>query len=215
MNDWRRGLLAGYSLLLVGFSVLMIVLAWNEGRQLDIDLGGFRLVSFIDTGGANRVLFTGLMFFIAWFALITFVVALVADRPRYRDTLVVRMADGKVTLTADMVATMIREEVERLPSVRQAFVAVRFNHDRVEPDITLVLEPGSRVDHTVNAVQITTRETLGDRFGISVLPAGISLASGVRPGDERPYAPPPPPLAVRRLVRPNDGNLEFPVDDGV
>jgi hypothetical protein len=215
MNDWRRALLAGYSVLLVGFAVLMIVLAWNDGRQLDIDLGGFRLVSFIDTGGADRILFTGLMFFIAWFALITLVVALVADRPRYRDRLVVRMADGNITLTADMVATMIREEVERLPAVRQAFVAVRFNHDQVEPDITLVLEPGSRVDHAVNAVQITARETLADRFGLSVAPAGISLASGSRPGDERPYAPPPPPLAVRRIVRPNDGNLEFPVDDGV
>lgn len=214
MNDWRRGILAGYSILFAGLAVLLIVLAWNDGRQLDIDLGGFQLVSFIESGGADRILFTGLMFFVAWFALITLVIAVIPERPRYRDHLVVHTPGGDVTLTAEMVATIIREEVERLPGVRQAHAAVRFVGDAVEPDITLTLEPGTGVPHAVNAAQITARHALEDRFGVKVLPAGISLATGAPLIGDSPYAPPPPPLAVRRIVRPNDGNLEFPADDG-
>jgi len=215
MNDWRRSLLAVYSLLIVGFAALLVVLAWNDGKQLDIDLGGFRLVSFIDADGADRILFTGLMFFIAWFALMSFVIALLPDRPRYSDRLVVRMGDGEMTLTAPMVATIIREEVERLPLARQALATVRFTKDAVEPDITVVVAPGAAVSHVVNAVQITARQTLEDRFGVKVLQPGVSIASAAPGSDDVPYAPPPPPLAVRRVVRPNDGNLEFPVDDGV
>jgi hypothetical protein len=216
VNEWRRGLLAFYSALVVGLAALLIVLAWNDQQQLDIDLGGFRLVSFIETGGADRILFTGLMFFIAWFGLISLALALVPDRQRYREYLVVDTPGGKMTITAAMVSTVLREELERLPGVLQAAPAVRFTKDAVEPDITLTLGPGTNVIHAVNAVQLTAEQTLRERFGVNMLPAGISLAPlSNEQAAGQTFAPPPPPLAVRRVVRPNDGNLEFPVDDSV
>jgi hypothetical protein len=217
MNDWRRALLAFYSIVMVALAVLLIVLAWDDSRQLDINLDEFRLVAFIDAEGASRILFTGLMFMFAWFALITLAMALVPDRQRYRDHMVVDTAAGEMTITADMVSSVIREEVERLPGVMQAFPNVRFTKDSVEPDITLVLEPGTNVTNSVNAVAITAERAVNDRFGVRMTQPGISLAA---PSQEQvvgapSFSPPPPPLAVRRVVRPNDGNLEFPGDDGV
>ena len=215
MNDWRRGLLAVYSALFVGLAALLIVLAWNDQQQLDLDLSGFRLVSFIETSGAERLLFTGLMFFVAWFALITLAIALVPDRQRYRETLTVQTPGGSLTLTPEMVATVLRDELERLPSVLQAHPSVRVTKDAVEPDLTIVLADGTNVPNAVNAVQVTAGETLRERFGVRMLQAGVSIAPPPGGGGASRFAPPPPPIAVRRIVRPNDGNLEFPADDSV
>jgi hypothetical protein len=214
MDDWRRALLAFYSLLFAGLAALLIVLAWDGDSQLDLDLSGFRLVSFIETSGADRLLFTGLMFFIAWFALITLAMAVFREKPRYRDELVVSGPEGTVTLTRDAVSAVLREEIEMLPVVREAFPAVRFTKDAVETDITLVLEPGANLSHAVNAVTLTAGRTISERFGARLLPPGISVASGRGEAGSTAFTPPPPPMAVRRIVRPNDGQLEFPVDDG-
>ncbi len=220
MNTWRRALLAGYSLLLVIFCALLAVLAWNQSRQLDLDSSGFRLTAGITAGDAEKVLFTLLLAMVSLFAVATFAIAVTPEEKR-RTTLRLRHADGsQIDLAAPAIAAIIKREVELLPDVREASPAVAFVGERLTTDLSLLLRPGANLEAVGGAVTHTYAAALKEAFGITRaaepvirVSFDVRVGDGTQPPTPAGFEAPPMPRTYRQLVRPNDGNLEFPYED--
>jgi hypothetical protein len=223
MKDLQRGLLVFYSLLLIGACVLCATLVWDQTRQLDIDLGAFRITAGITSGDTERLLFTLMLICIGFFAALSMAIAVI-PMERYRPTLRIRQPNGAdVEVAPPAMEAVLRDELERLPDVRQAYPVVRFTRDEVEAHLTVFLEPYATISHVAHAVQHTAEETLRERFHVTRLRRpGIHISYEVaEPGHDpmgrvKPqvaFDPPPAPLPVRHMMRPNDGHLEFPADD--
>lgn len=168
MNGLRRGLLGFYSSLLMAGAVGLTVLAWNSDKQLDLSAGSFNLVAHIDANDTAKWGFTALMAAVALLGLMTFLVAAVtpATGEASRGTVRVRQPEGAtVEITAAALERMLRENVERLPDVRQASARVAMRREAVESAVTAVAEPGASVAHVTNAVSNTVTATLQEQLG--------------------------------------------------
>lgn len=169
MNALRRIVLAVYSLLLVAACAGLGLLAWNQDKQLDIDLENFRLTAAIVSGDTEKWLFTAFLACIGLFGILTFLLAFMRTQSRGRGgTLRLRQADGgTVEVTADALEALIRDELERLPEIREADPEVRLVKDAVSTDITTVIEPNVSIAHVTNLVAVTTASTLREQVGVT------------------------------------------------
>jgi|GEM_PF-3417377 len=216
MNALRRIVLAVYSVLLVAACLGLALLAWNQDKQLDIDLENFRLTAAITSGDTEKWLFTAFLVCVGLFGVLTLVLAFLRDRAGSgRGTLRLRQADGgTVEVTAGALEALIRDELERLPEIRQADPEVRVVKDAVSTDITTVIEPNVSIAHVTNLVAVTTASTLREQVGVTnvrrpnvrilydeaaarpVAPrsrAARPIYAGKGPGHE-PWPAPPPDL---------------------
>jgi len=170
MRLLRRVLLAVYSVLFVAACVGLAVLAWNQDRQLDISPDDFRFVAFISADDPAKWLFTLLMAALALFGLLTFIAALTPDRARgSRGKLRMRQAEGgTVEVTSGAIEGMLRDELERLPEIRQADPHVRLGRGgSVDTDVSAVIEPSASIAHVTNLVAVTTASTLREQVGVT------------------------------------------------
>lgn len=215
MKAARQVALAIYSLCLVAFAALLIVLAWDDQTQLDIDLGGFRLVSFVDAGSLERWLFTGLMVLVAWLGILTLVLAVVRQGRPVRDRIMVTRPDGvRLEVTAAAAAGAVRSEVEMLPDVAGADAAAYFMDDAAHIAVDLTPQPWARLEHVPAAVNAAATRVLGERFNI---PLGAPVDLRIQPAEGAAgYVRDRQPLPPRHPedVPPPPRNLRFPADDG-
>ena len=221
MNTWRRSLLAGYSLLTVALLGVLAALAWNQSRQLDIDLGGFRMTAGVLAGDAEKILFTLLAGMLALFALATFAIAVAPDEQRKARRLRTRDANGLVVeLEAGTLESVVNRELARLPDVRGVTSTVAFVGPVVETEIAVDVGSGANLKALTGAVHHTYAAALQEAFGLRNLPPPTILVGEPGPSEDPGGAPlrapvfdaPPMPKSYRQLARPNDGNLEFPYD---
>lgn len=200
MNDLRRTLLAGYSALLVLACAGLAALAWDQAHQLDIDLGGFRMVAGVSSGTAEKWIFTLLLACVALFGLLTFFIALVGG-PRRHDIAVVRQADGsELQVTSEAAARIAKDAVDRLPDVRRSRVAVRFVRDRADVQVTAGLHPLARPEHMAGAIAHTIGVALEEQFGLQLANQPVVRIAFDAPHEPLPGMPPPP--EPRTLVLP-------------
>lgn len=214
MNTARQVTLAAYSLLLVAFCALLIVLAWDDSTQLDIDLGGFRLVSFVDAGSVERWLFTGLMVLVAWLGILTLVLAVVRPGRPIRDRIMVTQPDGvRLEVTAAAAAAAVREEVSMLPDVAVAAASTHFIDDAAHVAVELTPQPWARLEHVPAAVNAAATRVLRERFNLTLAePVDLRMqppdgSSGY--ARERQPLPPRHPEDIPAPTR----SLRFPADD--
>lgn len=215
MNTARQVALVLYSVLLVAFAALLIVLAWDDQTQLDIDLGGFRLVSFIDAGSLERWLFTGLMVLVAWLGILTLVLAVVRGGRPVRDRIMVTQPGGvRLEVTAAAAADAVRSEVALLPDVAAASAAAYFSGDAAHIAVEITPHPWARLDHVPVAVNAAASRALRERFNLSLgEPVDLRVHA---PEGGAAYAPDRRPLPARHPedVPPPPKTLRFPADDG-
>lgn len=209
MTTARRAALAIYSLALIAFCALLVVLAWEDRKQLDLDLGGFRLVAFVDAGTTERWLFTGLMFLVAWLGVLTFLIAVIRPAKRIRDRIMVTQVDGtRLEVTAAGVAGAIREEVSLLPDVAAAEAAAHFVDDAAHVAVDVTPRPWARPELVPAAVNAAAIRTLRDRFNLAMAsPVDLRIrpvdGAGAFVRERDPLPPrhpedtPPPPRSLR------------------
>lgn len=209
MSIARRASLAVYSLALIAFCALLVVLAWEDNKQLDLDLGGFRFVAFVDAGTTERWLFTGLMFLVAWLGVLTLLIAAVRPGKRIRDRIMVTQVDGtRLEVTAAGVSGAIREEVSLLPDIVAAEAAAHFVDDAAHIAVDVTPQPWARQELVPAAVNATAMRTLRDRFNVALAsPVDLRIrpvdgaAAFVRERDplppRHPEDTPPPPRSLR------------------
>lgn len=201
MNDVRRGLLVLYGLLLVVACVAVIGLVWDEGRQFDIDLTNFRAVAFVDVTGGARLAFTVFMGLLASLGLLTVMIALIPSGggARARALHVTGPGGERVEITASALEMNLRNEVEGLPDVVQAWPRVRFGGKAVHTDIAVSIQPGANIAYVSGAAAHTATAMLKDlaaplavhRPTITITPA--APVHEPEPAEERPGQPPMPP----------------------
>lgn len=220
MTTLQRWLLAFYSSMLIAVCAALALLAWDQERQLDVDLRGFRFVSSITSGESEKGAFILLLWVVAMFAVITMLVAVFpAGKPR-RGIFRLRQANGTVVeVSAESLESLLEDELERLPDVRQVWASVSMVSGVIQPDVTVVIEPSAHVAHVSAAVVHHTVETLKERVGLTyVNRPGIQVsyeefagrpAVTQRPGplatDRLPPPPPPPPPPAPAYAGPTIG----------
>ena len=223
MNGLRRLLLAAYSLLFAAVCVGLGALAWNQDEQLDINPGEFRFVAFISSGDTEKWAFTALMGCLVLFALLTFMVAVSRGSDPRKGTLRLRQSDGgTVEVTTASVEALLRDELESIPEIRQAYPRVRANGNAVDVDVAAVIEPSASISHVTSVVSQTSASTLREQVGITNLRRPnirirydeVNARPGRGPARARPEAgapvmpprevaesepwPPPPPEVLAR-----------------
>lgn len=171
MNGLRRVLLALYSLLFVAACGGLVVLAWNQDQQLDLNPGGFRLVASISADNAEKWIFTLLMACLVMFGLLTFLLSVspASSGGRRGGTLRMKQADGgSVEVTSDAIESLLRDELEHLPEIRQADPRVKLaGGGAVDTAITAVIEPSASIAHVTNLIAVTTTTTLREQVGVT------------------------------------------------
>lgn len=225
MNGLRRVLLAGYSVTFVAACGGLIVLAWNQDQQLDLNTSGFRLVSSISADNAEKWIFTLLMLCLALFGVLTFLLAVSpASAEGRKGTLRMKQADGgSVEVTADAIESLLRDELEHLPEIRQADPRVKLAGGAVETSITAVIEPSASIAHVTNLIAVTTGTTLREQVGVTnVRRPAVRIQydeMSARPVSTRsrapryPTVPGPAPLATEPWPEP-PADLNPPVRPG-
>ena len=201
MSDLRRVALAIYSALALALCLGLVALAWDEGRQLDLDLGNFRLVSFIDAGTAAKWMFTVVLGLFAALAGLTFVLAAFPESRARRGTVQLKQPGGaRIEVDTGTLETIVKEEVERLPDVRLAQARVRVEGNALETDLAMIVEHGANIAHVSAAAAHTAASALAGQTGEAEVRrptvrvsydslAAIPIGAG----------PPPPPIAGSRL----------------
>lgn len=225
MTTLQRWLLVFYSSVLIAVCAALALLAWDQDRQLDVDLRGFRFVSSITSGDSEKAAFILLLWVIAMFGVITMLVAVFpAGKPK-RGVFRLRQANGTVVeVSAESLESLLEDELERLPDVRQVWASVSMVSGVIQPDVTVVIEPSAHVAHVSAAVVHHTVETLKERVGLTyVNRPGIQVSyeefAERPPVAQKPAAlaidrlppPPPPPPPAPAYVGPTIG--AFPEDE--
>ena len=200
MSNLHRWLLAFYSALVIGGCAGVALLAWEQNRQLDIDLNGFRLVSSITSGNAEKWAFLFLVAVIAAFALLTLLIAVFPPGQAKRGVFRLRQPGGGVVeVTSTSLETVLRDELGRLPDVREVTARVSMVDGVIQPDVSIVIEPAAQIAHVAAAVVHVTVEALRERVGITeVRRPGVHVTyqewdepEPAAPGTVAPLAPQP------------------------
>ncbi len=157
MTTLERTLLAAYSLLLVAMAVGLTALAWDQGRQLDLDLGEFRLTSAITSGVGAKWAFSLVMALVGLFGGLTLALALRPVPGPGKGILRLRQQDGTVVeVSAATLERRLREELELLPDVAAASARIRLWKTAIDPDIAITPAAGSHPSYIAGAVVHTT-----------------------------------------------------------
>lgn len=225
MTTLHRWLLAFYSSLLIAVCGAFALLAWDQERQLDVDLRGFRFVSSITSGESEKGAFILLLWVVAMFGVITMLVAIFPAAKARRGVFRLRQTNGTIVeVSAESLESLLEDELERLPDVRQAWASVSMVSGIIQPDVTVVIEPSAHVAHVSAAVVHHTIQTLKERVGLTHVnrpgiqvsyeefaerpvvaqrPAGVALAMA-GPSQPPPAPAPPPSVAPAGSARPED-----------
>lgn len=197
MNGMRRFFLALYSVVLIAACGGLIYLAWNEEQQLDIQVRDFNLVAYIDATRNYQIAFTAMLAPFILLGLITLVIALITPAGAPGGRLRLRQADGgTVDVTAASLESLLRDELQRLPEIRQATPKVRLAGGAIDSDIAVVIEPSASIAQVTSLVTETTRQVLKEQVGVSAIRRPRLSVSydemAARPvGAGRAPAPPP------------------------
>ncbi|MCC6381180.1 MAG: alkaline shock response membrane anchor protein AmaP [Dehalococcoidia bacterium] len=169
MNVVRRLFLALYSILLIAAAGGMLALAWNEGQQLDLNVGNFSLQGLIDTDDPAKAIWTVIMAAVIALGLFTLFIALAPGvTGSSKGTLRMRQADGgMVEVTADALESMLQDELEQLPEVREAYPRVRLSGGAVDTETTVVIEPSANISSVTGAVADATTRALRENVGVT------------------------------------------------
>lgn len=170
MSVAARIFLAIYSLIWVAACVGFAVLAWNDNQMLDLAVGDLGLQAFFETenAGAERWALTAILAVLALIGAFTFFLAL--WRRTSRGEMQIEQDDGTVIeITPDAVESLLREEIERLPDVRQADPTVRFVKNAVDSHVSVVVEPSATIAQVSSAVTQVTAHVLRDEIGVTKL----------------------------------------------
>ncbi len=202
MTDLRRVALAIYSALALALCLGLVALTWDEGRQLDIGLGSFRFVSFIDAGSAAKWLLTLALGLVAALAGLTFVLAALPERRARSGAVRLKQSDGsRVEVDTATLETIIKEEVERLPDVRMVQARVRLEGGALETDLALIIEHGANITHVTAAAAHTAANALAGQTGDAEVrrPTVRVSYDSLAPAPIGPLAVPAPPPRSGRL----------------
>lgn len=169
MNVVRRLFLALYSILLIAAAGGLLALAWNEGQQLDLNVGNFNLQGLINTDDPAKAVWTVIMAAVVVLGLFTLFVALAPGvAGSSKGTLRMRQADGgMVEVTADALESMLQDELEQLPEVREAYPRVRLSGGAVDTETTVVIEPSANISTVTSAVADATARALRENVGVT------------------------------------------------
>lgn len=170
MNGMRRFFLALYSLVLIAACGGLIVLAWNEEQMLDIQVRDFNAVAFIDAPTSHQIAFTAMLGPFILLGLITFLIALVTPSGGAGSRLRLRQADGgTVEVTAASLESLLRDELQRLPEIRQARPRVRLAGGAIDSEIAVVIEPSASIAQVTSLITQTTGQVLKEQVGVSTV----------------------------------------------
>lgn len=207
MKALSRVVLAIYSLLWISACAGLGVLLWQDDRMLDLEARGLNLRAYFVATDADveRWLFSVILGLVGGLGLLTLVLALQRSGPS-RGTLRMRQQDGGVVeVTAVAIETLLKNELEQLPEVRQAGVKVRLAGGAVDTDITASIEPSASIANVTSTLGQVTAQVLREQVGVTAVrrptvrirydeiqarPVRVE-SRGQQP--QRPAAPPPPP----------------------
>ena len=197
MTPLDRTLLAAYSLLIIALAVGLTALAWDQGRQLDLDLGGFRLTSAITSSAGAKWAFSLVTALVGLFGALTLAVALRPVPGPGKGVLRLRQEDGAVVeVSAAALERRLREELERLPDVAAASTRIRLWKTTIDPNVAITPAPGGHPSYISGAVVHTT---------LAVLEAAAPGATVRRPTLRVDYDE-----SIARVLPPPPHGLLFP-----
>ena len=192
MNEFRRGLLVVYGLLLVAACLAVIGLAWDEGRQFDIDLTNFRSVAYVEVSGGARLAFTFFLALVAFVGLLSVFIALLPSGARARSLRVTGPGGEQVEITVSALEMNLREEVEGLPDVVQAWPRVRLGGKAVHTENVVSIQPGANIAYVTGAVAHTAMAMLREQAApLDVRRPSISVNAAAPPEGGQAGAGPP------------------------
>jgi hypothetical protein len=170
MSVAARIFLAIYSLILIAAAVGFAVLAWNDEQMLDVGVGDLSLQALFETDNASaeRWALTAILALVVLIGVFTLFLAL--WRRGSRGEMQIEQDDGTVVeITPDAVESLLRDEIERLPEVRQAVPTVRFVKNAVDSHVSVVVEPSATISQVSSAVTQVTTRVLRDEIGVTKL----------------------------------------------
>jgi len=169
MNGTRRVLLACYSVLLIAAAGGLMALTWNESKQLDLNVNDFNMTAAITASDTAKWIVTAILAGVALVGLITLAIAIARPGRRMsKGTLRMRQADGgTVEVGASAVEAILREELERLPDVRQVDPRVRLSGGAVDTDMDVVLEPTANIANATSSLTQATAQALREQVGVT------------------------------------------------
>jgi len=168
MNVLRRVLLAFYSVVLIAAAGGAMALTWNNTKKLDLVVRDFNLQAFVVAGDTAKWIVTAILAGVTLLGLLTFVAAVAWSRSQRGGTLRLRQADGgMVEVTAEAVEALLRDELERLPDIRQVDPHVRLSGGAVDTEMTVVVEPSASIAHVTATVTQATAQALREQIGVT------------------------------------------------
>lgn len=188
MNVVRRLFLAIYSLVFLGAIGGIIALAWNQGEQLDLNIGDLNMQAFVDSSKDAKYALTAVLAGLAVIGLITLLMALWPKRSGYnsKGTLRIRQSDGgTVEVSATAIESLLRTELESLPEVRTASPRVKVAGGAVDTYLEANIEPSVSIANATKLLSGTIDQVLREHVGVTSIRRPVVRITydemGVRP----------------------------------
>ena len=169
MNDARRTLLAVYSVALIAAAGGFIVMTWTQGKKLDLVIGDFNLQAFVEAGSVGKIIVTTAMAAVIWLAVCSLYIALRNPEGRARRAAALRghaPGGGTVEYSAESLAAVVADDLERLPDVVAATPVVYERRGQAELEVDAVIAPGASIGHVTAAIAHAAEDSLRERAGI-------------------------------------------------
>lgn len=212
MTILGRTFLAIYSLLFIAACAGLAGLLWNDSEMIDLSLGDLNFQAFFVPGAedAQKWAFTALMAAFVLLGVVTLLLAFMRSSPS-GGRLRLRQADGgTVEVGAETIESLLKEELEQLPQVRQATTKVRVNGTAIDSVLTLVVEPSTSIAQITNEAAHVTARALREQVGaanvrrptvkISYDEIAARPVGGVAPRPRPQHMPPPSPPPDATIV---------------
>lgn len=169
MNAVRRSFLVLYSLLLIAAAGGLIALAWNQDRKLDLNISDFNLQAFVNSTDSWKWIATIILAAIALLGLFTLIVAVTRDGvSASRGALRMKQTDGgTVEVTASAIENLLRDELLRLPEVRDIDPKVRLAGGAIDTYLDAVIEPSASIAHVTTVLGQGVATVLRDQVGVT------------------------------------------------
>jgi len=171
VNALSRVVLALYSLLWIGACAGIGVLLWQDDQMLDLEARGLNLRAYFIANDADleRWLLSAILGLVALLGLLTLTLAFQRAGPS-RGTLRMRQQDGGIVeVTAVAIESLLKNELEQLPEIRQASVKVRLAGGAVDSDITASIEPSASIANVTATVGQVTAQVLREQVGVGAV----------------------------------------------
>lgn len=168
MNGVRRSFLVLYSLLLIAAAGGLIALTWNQDRKLDLRIADYNLQAFADSTESWKWFATVILVAIALVGLFTLIIAVLRDTASSRGTLRMKQTDGgTVEVTAVAIENLLRDELRRLPEVRDVDPRVRLTGGAIDTYLDAVIEPSASIAHVTTVLGQGVANVLRDQVGVT------------------------------------------------